>query len=314
MKPEQKATVTQLISQLNGKLTDTIKKANYLIMNDLRVTAKVLLALIYGIPIVSVEFVRYLLYDRPINKPMNTIIASNYLPKQSKQIPNSDISQSSQLFLVNEKRKNIFEGKIFLFDNEEVYQKANEIVIAGGGKCYIVDDENINKIDVNKTYVVINSQDVNIYKDNKNNKYKKFKIIDENQIGLSVLHTNLMLLENKQDVEHSDNNNTTNVDINNVSDKGRSNKGEKEKNNENEKKKIPEKNVKAKDKGIEKKKEKEELEEGEEERTTVELISKKRKTEENNKMEEYKNNNNNGNNVQNFKKFKKSIPLYKLKT
>eukprot|EP01120_Amphizonella_sp_Union-15-10_P008823 TRINITY_DN3245_c0_g1_i2.p1 TRINITY_DN3245_c0_g1~~TRINITY_DN3245_c0_g1_i2.p1 ORF type:complete len:197 (+),score=29.85 TRINITY_DN3245_c0_g1_i2:556-1146(+) len=161
-------------------------------MKKIDVTAKVLLALIHGIPIVSPQWIDAVSNNRGSPLPST----KDYLP------PVSDPELSHSLFEPNPSRKTLFSNKSFLFFSEHQRSYTDEIVAAAGGKdCLLFleplkNDDKIRKKLIDKIIVEPLVSDKHKYTEEDLAKLKKtlrsmdLKSISQNDIGYAILHVN----------------------------------------------------------------------------------------------------------------------------
>lgn len=194
--PDEKTTVNAYLRMLDGQLSDHWSDAcTHLVMTDVTITIKVLLALAKGIPIVLPEFLK------------ETIAAiqekRTAMPNETDFIPNISepyLIKEKSLLAVNLDRSRLFAGKVFYFmkqSHQKVYAAA---ISMAGGTCKNLEKDKIRKaLLVNKDAVLVKymaqsqsqqaTQSIEAVEQYalKNNR----RMVADSEIGLAIFHCSI---------------------------------------------------------------------------------------------------------------------------
>lgn len=120
-----------MIEAVKGEFTSKWSPScTHLTVKELIVSVKVLCAITYGQPIVLIQYWQDLL--KCIKKNIKLPDVENYLPPISESLLNKDVSLKYK-----PERKTLFEGKIFVFPDENLKKQMASIVKIAGESVYI---------------------------------------------------------------------------------------------------------------------------------------------------------------------------------
>nr|XP_022919425.1 nibrin-like [Onthophagus taurus] len=149
--PPNKTKLKQMLETLNGKLVkEWDEELNYLTVDKIVLTSKVIQAIIEGLPIVSLGY-----FEQLQNCIKNNQIPPNekeYLPKPS------TILLKNLNFDYNPERKSLFKNKVFVFKRKS---NLDDIINRCGGKSIIYNEETITKESLeqcNPQYILISDE------------------------------------------------------------------------------------------------------------------------------------------------------------
>ncbi|XP_071449405.1 nibrin [Hetaerina americana] len=130
MSNEAKARLRRLISDLGGAVVgDWQESCSHVTMTEILLTAKVVNALASATPIVTPEY--WEKFKEAIDGQKVPPNCDQFIPPLKELI----LNRNRVSFAVNETRKQLFSGKIFVFSSEKQMKKYKSIVIAAGGSC-----------------------------------------------------------------------------------------------------------------------------------------------------------------------------------
>jgi pSer/pThr/pTyr-binding forkhead associated (FHA) protein len=128
MKYEEKKSLEVSIRNIGGHITSNIVPevtTHLVVPSPLEVTAKGLLALIYGIPIVSPLWITEVEKRKEFAEPLPSV--TRFLP------PISDSDFSPDDFATNHNRRNLLRDKTFVFFVESQFKRIQPVIEAAGG-------------------------------------------------------------------------------------------------------------------------------------------------------------------------------------
>nr|XP_020024862.1 nibrin [Castor canadensis] len=132
-----KTALNQAILQLGGlTVNNWTEECTHLVMASVKVTIKTICALICGCPIVKPEYFTEFLKAVQSKKQLPQI-ESFYPPVDEPAIGNKNVDLSGR-----QERKQIFQGKTFVFLNAKQHKKLSSAVVFGGGEARLITEEN----------------------------------------------------------------------------------------------------------------------------------------------------------------------------
>lgn len=192
---DDKQLVKGYVGILDGRILDNWNDScTHLVMSDVVITIKVLLALVKGIPIVRPSFLNEVIAAVQEKRP-DLPDAVDFVPA----ITEPYILKESALFAVNLDRRRLFEGKTFVFMVRRHRARYESIIQMANGTCVSLDSDKIRKSNlVRENTVVVNyvpslesqsSQDIVNVADYVI-KYNK-RLVHDSEIGLAILHCSI---------------------------------------------------------------------------------------------------------------------------
>lgn len=193
---DEKNTIKAYLGVLDGQYSNEWSDAcTHLVMSDVTITIKVLLALAKGIPIVLPDF---------LNKTIAAIKEKRTaMPNETDFIPNicePYLMQDKSLLAVNFDRCRLFAGKVFYFMKESQQRDYEAAIKMAGGTCHNLQTDKIRKpLLVNSDAVLVKymaegqsqqaTQTLEAVEQyaSKNNR----RMVTESEIGLALFHCSI---------------------------------------------------------------------------------------------------------------------------
>jgi len=186
-----KLELLQKISKI-GFLVEDFSVSTHLLMKEIRVTPKVLLALVEGIPIVSPNWIDAVL-ARPITDP-SLPPSEKFLPPVVKE-PSLDLNEIDYTTIPS--RKTIFAGRTFVFLHAKQHAALSDLIERAGGEAVPVFDKKDAKFFAkfeNASILEPLSEDTEFIKHNLNVlRSLNFKTVGQHKLGLSILRVDVSL-------------------------------------------------------------------------------------------------------------------------
>lgn len=127
LKKVDKRAVVDNVVALNGTVLDTWKAdCSILVIKEIMLTPKVLICIIWGIPIVTPKYFTDFLKNVKENRPPPDI--ENYKPPCGETV----LPQKSVNLDYNPKRKTLFANKVFVFSNKAIWNQMTDLIQAAG--------------------------------------------------------------------------------------------------------------------------------------------------------------------------------------
>eukprot|EP01121_Diplochlamys_sp_Union-15-3_P008385 TRINITY_DN2223_c0_g4_i1.p1 TRINITY_DN2223_c0_g4~~TRINITY_DN2223_c0_g4_i1.p1 ORF type:complete len:334 (-),score=64.28 TRINITY_DN2223_c0_g4_i1:104-1105(-) len=202
-KAERHTVKTEYLSKIGARLVDDISDATYLLMYKIDVTAKVMLALVHGIPIVTPDYIRAL-EKRETNL--------TFLPDPTSYLPpivDEELSSSMFDHTRSSVRRKLFDKKTFVFFSSDQHKQASEIIELAGGDSILYSTGPINDSFKKKHaghYLVLPLE--KDYDEEMKRKLKQvadlgLKFVDQNSIGFAILRADVKDLTPRDYAEFS---------------------------------------------------------------------------------------------------------------
>ncbi|XP_031347312.1 nibrin isoform X2 [Photinus pyralis] len=159
IKSEHKTQLKDNMVTLGGLLVQNWKKdCNYVTVEEMMLTVKVLSAVIAGVPIVNVSYWDDYVKCVKAHEPLPDV--KNYVPKCSEVIINDNIS-----FEYKEERRELFKNKLFVFPKKSDNEKMVGLINLAGGDSVSWDIHpiSVEKIanEDSKDYIVMQTSNIN---------------------------------------------------------------------------------------------------------------------------------------------------------
>uniref|UniRef100_A0A2S2PZZ5 Nibrin n=1 Tax=Sipha flava TaxID=143950 RepID=A0A2S2PZZ5_9HEMI len=194
LRRNDKEILKNALNPIGGEIThEWTNQCTHLCMNSIIVTEKVLLCLASAKSIVPIRYFIDLYKALLPNSTSELPYCTDYVPNLTDNLLNS----SSVSMNVNNKRKTLFSGKIFVCSTVNQYNRISKIIKIAGGEIikYCEDTMSEDEILQSKVHIFM-QQDISFTENNK--KYQqlleKLKLmnktpISEYDIGLAIIHS-----------------------------------------------------------------------------------------------------------------------------
>uniref|UniRef100_A0A182QW00 FHA domain-containing protein n=1 Tax=Anopheles farauti TaxID=69004 RepID=A0A182QW00_9DIPT len=190
MTPELKTVLTKLGVEL---LPDYAPTTTHLIMPSITVTTKFLHCLVGQVPIVTPDFFHTIDSVCIRNgKPLPQVEA--FLPRCSE----TQIKNTQHNFHPNVSRRNLFQGKEFIFLNTVPFNQYNDIIKLAGGVCLSAQQERIAKSRfLNPNVITIKQSTSNASQSQTFDSLSQYiaargrRLVPELEIGLAIVHSSI---------------------------------------------------------------------------------------------------------------------------
>ncbi|KAK5642578.1 hypothetical protein RI129_008745 [Pyrocoelia pectoralis] len=159
IKSEHKTQLKNNMNILGGLMVQNwTEQCNYVTVEEMMLTVKVLSALVVGVPIVCVKYWDDYVNCLKENKPVPDV--KEYQPKCSEVVINENVSLEYR-----EERKNLFKNKVFVFPKKGDKEKIASLIKLAGGESvsWDVHPLSIDKIgnDQLAEYIVMQTNNIN---------------------------------------------------------------------------------------------------------------------------------------------------------
>ena len=192
------ASVKSYVDKLGGEMFATWQpNTTYLIINQVKLTVKVIQALASATSIVKVSFLEKFCEALTVRSELP--LPKDFLPPIAEESLDCDVS----VLLPNISRKTIFKNRLFVFINKKQYKRsAHSCTLAGGKSTQITDipNDNLNTlIDSSNTAFILPPSDPSTFLISEDEfcellqklSFKKLRFIEEHEIGLAVLFSSV---------------------------------------------------------------------------------------------------------------------------
>lgn len=188
---KNKLEIKKLICQLGGHLiNEWTSSCNYVIMDKLTVTVKVLNALVTQKHIVTKKY-----FEELVTKSSDLKTSfrdpTNFIP------PLAEENLDTVSFEPMPQRKTLFNGKLFVFFSSSQMEKMTHLVSLAGGQCTLFKRQiNLKSLKDKKNLIFISCEEIGEGEEDQSNLLLALgtlnrRIVDETEIGLAILHCSI---------------------------------------------------------------------------------------------------------------------------